>query len=84
MRENRYHKNSSIPTKNNLVVSTNKNTYYDKEECKLKPISDDSLAEDSFESGPSHDEEEENEEESPDDEYNTNIGYDRRHDDELY
>ena len=45
---------------------------------------DNTLEEDSVESCPSHEEEEEDDDESQEDEFNTNIGYERRHRDELY
>lgn len=73
-----FNKNSIIP------VSRFKHQYYDHEEKKYKNISDDSV-EDSFESGPSHDEEEdENDDIHEEDEINANIVNDRRHRDELY
>jgi hypothetical protein len=72
-----------IVIKNKLILSDRKNEYYDKKDGQVKPIN--VVEEDSFESGPSHDEEEEVEDdESQEDEFNTNIGSDRRHRDELY
>ena len=73
-----------IACKNKLILASHNDKYYDKKEGKLKSIND-VVEEDSFESGPSHDEEEEDDDdESHDDEFNTNIGYERRHRDELY
>jgi len=73
-----------VKFKNGLIVKNHKNRYYDKEYVEFKKIVDDTISDDSFESEPSREDEVEDEEESPDDEFNTNIGYDRRHKDELY
>jgi len=73
-----------IVGKNKSILKNRKNEYYVKEIGTYKPIVDNTLEEDSVESCPSHEEEEEDDDESQEDEFNTNIGYERRHRDELY
>ena len=74
-----------VRSKNGLIIRAKKNEYYDKEQRAFKPIMEDNVSDDSFESGPSHEDViEDEEEESLEDEFNTNIGYERRHKDELY
>lgn len=73
-----------IVGKNKSIIKARKNEYYVKEIGAYKPIVDNTLEEDSVESCPSHEEEEEDDDESQEDEFNTNIGYERRHRDELY
>ena len=72
-----------ISAKSKSIIS-GKNRFYDQYEHKFKSIDNEEEEEDSFESGPSQDEEEFYEEYNNDDEFNTDIGYERRHKDELY
>ena len=72
-----------VSKKSKLIIAKNKNKFYDQYEHKFKSIENE-IEEDSFESGPSHDEEEVDDEDINDDEFNTDIGYERRHKDELY
>jgi len=85
MKEEKMQKMNPTDTskKSKLIIAKNKNKFYDQYEHKFKSI-DNEIEEDSFESGPSHDEEEVDDEEINDDEFNTDIGYERRHKDELY
>ena len=73
-----------VKSKNGLIIRVKKNQYYDKEQVAFKQIVEENVSDDSFESGPSREDEVEEDIESPDDEFNTNIGYERRHKDELY
>lgn len=71
-------------TKKKLILQVKKNQYYDKDTVTFKSL-DENASDDSFESGPSHEEDEEEDvDETNDDEINANIGKERKHDNELY
>jgi len=72
-----------IPKVKGMIIPKKKNEYYDETTKTYKPIVEDDISDDSFESGPSNHEEEE-EEEIIDEEYNTNIGNDGRRRYDLY
>jgi len=70
-------------TKSKLIIrAKNKDTFYDQYEHKFKNIED--IEEDSFESGPSHDEEEVIDDDVDDEEFNADISYERRNKGELH
>ena len=66
------------------MVASRKNRFYDQREGNFKAIVEDNISDDSFESGPSREDDDEEEDEERDEEFNTNITNDRRHRDELY
>lgn len=87
-KENYDNEKKGIPerktTKKKLMINSRKNEYYDKDEHRFKSL-DETISDDSFESGPSHEEDEDYEDdEINDDEINANIGKVRKHDNELY
>lgn len=70
-------------TKSKLIIrAKNKDTFYDQYEHKFKNIEE--VEEDSFESGPSHDEEEFIDDDDVDEEFNADISYERRNKGELH
>lgn len=70
-------------TKSKLIIrETNKDKFYDQYEHKFKNIEE--IEEDSFESGPSHDEEEFIDDDDVDEEFNADISYERRNKGELH
>ena len=79
-------KHNTLPTRrtNKRIIYDTKNRFYDADLKIYKLIVDDSIDEDSFESGPSVDEEDDDINEEEDTEFNVNIVNDRRHYDELY
>ena len=77
-------KQEIIKYKNKMIISGRKNEYYDNKDGKFKPIVEDDISDDCFESGPSHEDDEIDNDPYEDDELNANLVCDRRHRDELY
>jgi hypothetical protein len=73
-----------IKPKNKMIITGRKNQYYDNKDGTFKAIVEDDLSDDSFESGPSREEEDFENDVCEDDEMNANLVRDRRHDNELY
>lgn len=73
-----------IKPKSKLIITGRKNQYYDNKDGTFKAIVEDDLSDDSFESGPSREEEDFENDVCEDDEMNANLVRDRRHDNELY
>jgi len=76
----------TLPTRriNKIILSETKNKYYDADLKIYKLIVDDTIEDDSVESTPSVNEEDDEFDEEEDIEFNTHLVNDRRHYDELY